>query len=107
MTDLYQYTNRAIRDTLRPLFKKYGIKRAWLIGPHTLGVLHRPSHMDLFVDLEDGVNGSVCFDLAEDIEAIYGLDAVVSERLTWDNYVDLGIDPESEDTELKVQIYGD
>ncbi len=59
------YTMDEIRDTLRPVFRQYGVRKAVLFGSYAKGLATARSDVDLLVD--SGLKGLSFFGLLDEV----------------------------------------
>lgn len=94
------YTLAELKDTLHPVFERFGVKKAVLFGSYAKGLATPRSDVDLFVD--SGLRGLAFFGLLDGVAAV--LDVPVD--LIDVSQVDKGSAIEREIGQSGVLIYG-
>lgn len=85
------YTVEEIMDTVRPILKAHGVKKAVLFGSYAKGCADKYSDIDLFVD--SGLHGFKFFGLLGDIADVFTVpvDLVDKRMVTPDGELDVEI----------------
>ena len=94
------YTLAELKNTLNPVFKQFGVKKAVLFGSYAKGLATPRSDVDLFVD--SGLRGLAFFGLRDGVVSV--LDVPVD--LIDASQADKGSPIEREIGQSGVQIYG-